>query len=367
MPERTPILFNLQDLRDKLLAPVEVQRDADGYYSHPALPCADEDVNYARLMEAFGLELGWVSMDSQAGDLYEQMVEDSSPDCSAWTPTPPSGEGWVLISIHDTEDGPYAWYARPAVRTKPEVDGNAPGNLAHCAPDDWQVLVQQIAKALCCLPAPTATGNAHVLAYAHMAIKLAGSATPTAMFQQRVQPWLQECFGDLVAGDREERNHRFLEEALELVQALGCSQGDAHQLVDYVYGRPVGEPAQEVGGVMVTLAALCLANHLDMHLAAEAELARINAPETLQKIRAKQAAKPKYSPLPQHVSTPTIDVGHLTHQQRTDLLAAAFYIAARDNSDTAPMKTDDAERTMRLLTDLAGFDVEAAYAEANPA
>ena len=39
--------------------------------------------------------------------------------------------------------------------------------------------------------------------------------------------------------------HRFLEEALELVQACGATASEAHQLVDYVYGRPVGEPAQE--------------------------------------------------------------------------------------------------------------------------
>lgn len=118
-------------------------------------------------------------------------------------------------------------------------------------------------------------------------------------FQSRVQPWLMECFGAMIAGDREERNHRFLEESLELVQSLGCSQENAHQLVDYVYGRPIGEPSQEVGGVMVTLAALCLANQLDMHRDGETELARITRPEMVLKIRAKQAAKPKYSPLPE--------------------------------------------------------------------
>lgn len=64
-------------------------------------------------------------------------------------------------------------------------------------------------------------------------------------------------------------------------------------------GRTVGDPPQEVGGVMVTLAALCLASGLDMHDAGEVELARISAPELVAKIRAKQAAKPKHSPLPE--------------------------------------------------------------------
>lgn len=117
-----------------------------------------------------------------------------------------------------------------------------------------------------------------------------------ATFQERVRPWLLACFGEMIAGDREERNHRFLEEAMELVQATGCTASEAHQLVNYVFARPVGEPPQEVGGVMVTLAALCLANGLDMHAAAEAELARIWT--KVEAIRAKQAAKPKHSPLP---------------------------------------------------------------------
>jgi hypothetical protein len=126
---------------------------------------------------------------------------------------------------------------------------------------------------------------------------MVAAAPPTLSFQERVQPWLMACFGERIAGDREERNHRFLEEALELVQACGCTASEAHQLVDYVFDRKIGEQRQEVGGVMVTLAALCLANALDMHDAGEVELARIWT--KVEGIRAKQAAKPKHSPLPQ--------------------------------------------------------------------
>lgn len=119
-------------------------------------------------------------------------------------------------------------------------------------------------------------------------------------FQQRVLPWMLECFGVAISADTLERNHRFLEESLELVQSLGCSREDAHAIVDYVYGRAVGEPAQEVGGVMVTLAALCLAQGLDMHDAGETELARVWT--KIEQIRAKQAAKPRNSPLPMEVT-----------------------------------------------------------------
>jgi hypothetical protein len=114
--------------------------------------------------------------------------------------------------------------------------------------------------------------------------------------QDRVQPWMMACFGPAISADTNERNHRFLEEALELVQACGCTQEDAHLLVDYVYGRPVGEKGQEVGGVMITLAALCLAQGLNMHAQGDIELGRIWT--KVEQIRAKQAGKPHRSPLP---------------------------------------------------------------------
>lgn len=120
--------------------------------------------------------------------------------------------------------------------------------------------------------------------------------------QDRVAPWMQECFGPVISADRLERSDRFIEESLELVQACGYDKSRAHALVEYVYGRPVGHAPQEVGGVMVTLAALCLANGFDMHACAEAELTRINSQETILKIRAKQAAKPRNSALPQSPS-----------------------------------------------------------------
>lgn len=115
-------------------------------------------------------------------------------------------------------------------------------------------------------------------------------------FQDQVQPWMTATFGPEISGDKKERNHRFYEEATELVQAGGMTAAEAHQLVDYTFGRPVGELRQEVGGVMVTLAALCLAQGVNMHSEGEVELERIWG--MVEQIRAKQAAKPKFGPLP---------------------------------------------------------------------
>lgn len=116
--------------------------------------------------------------------------------------------------------------------------------------------------------------------------------------QRRVDAWMQECFGAEISADKVERSDRFVEEALELVQSVGYDAVRAHALVDYVFGRDAGEPAQEVGGVMVTLAALCNTFGLDIQTAADTEIDRITQPEIVLKIRAKHAAKPTGSALP---------------------------------------------------------------------
>ncbi|WP_010339408.1 hypothetical protein [Sphingobium yanoikuyae] len=116
-------------------------------------------------------------------------------------------------------------------------------------------------------------------------------------FQERVEAWLRACFPIAVWSDRAERTHRFLEEALELAQANGCSRDDALALVQYVYDRPIGRPDLEVGGVMVTLAGLCSASQINMDQAGDRELGRNW--DRIEQIRAKQAAKPHGSPLPQ--------------------------------------------------------------------
>ncbi|WP_199849306.1 hypothetical protein [Stenotrophomonas maltophilia] len=110
-------------------------------------------------------------------------------------------------------------------------------------------------------------------------------------FQTAVAEWMGQCFLPSLYSNMTERGDRLLEEVLELLQAHGYDKARVRTLVDYVFERPIGDPAQEVGGVMVTLAGYCWVAGLDMHAAGDAELARINEPETMAKIRAKQEAK----------------------------------------------------------------------------
>ncbi|MBY3233377.1 hypothetical protein HFO17_02165 [Rhizobium laguerreae] len=119
----------------------------------------------------------------------------------------------------------------------------------------------------------------------------------TGSFQHRVWQWVVACFPPSAHLNIQERNHRFLEEALELAQASSCTKQEAHDLVEYVFGRAKGDVHQEVGGVMVTLAALCNAAQIEMDEAAECELDRNWS--HIDRIRAKQATKPQGSALPQ--------------------------------------------------------------------
>ncbi|WP_318300442.1 hypothetical protein [Stenotrophomonas maltophilia] len=123
---------------------------------------------------------------------------------------------------------------------------------------------------------------------------LLSAAPPVGLlqtFQAGVAEWMGQCFLPSLYSDMTERGDRLLEEVLELLQAHGYDRARMPTLVDYVFGRPVGEAVQEVGGVMVTLAGYCWVAGIDMHAAGDAELARINQPDVMAKIRAKQEAK----------------------------------------------------------------------------
>jgi hypothetical protein len=117
-------------------------------------------------------------------------------------------------------------------------------------------------------------------------------------YQRRLVTWLFATFDESHVRDVRMRAHRFLEEALELYQAVGCLQQEASAIAHYVFHRPVGEVRQEVGGTMTGLGALCFALGLDVDEERERELKRCW--EKIDTIRKKQASKPSFdrSPLP---------------------------------------------------------------------
>jgi hypothetical protein len=122
---------------------------------------------------------------------------------------------------------------------------------------------------------------------------------PITSFQNRIKQWMDACFIPELYGNMVERGDRFLEEVLELLQSHGYDKTRVATLVEYVYGRPIGEPAQEVGGVMVTLAGYCAIANIEMTVEAEREYDRICQPSVMRKIQAKQISKRDiHGPLP---------------------------------------------------------------------
>lgn len=122
---------------------------------------------------------------------------------------------------------------------------------------------------------------------------------PQGNLQLRVYFWMMKVFGAKffpIASDKRERNFRFVEEALELVQAAGMTRAEVDTLADYVYARPVGVLAQEVGGVELTLVALCTAHELDKNQCADIEMQRVYQPEIIEKIRRKYEKNPEGTP-----------------------------------------------------------------------
>lgn len=114
----------------------------------------------------------------------------------------------------------------------------------------------------------------------------------TFWYQQRVNRWVIKCLGIASARDQQERNARFIEEAIELVQARGATKTDVQAAIDYVFARPSGEAKQEIGGVMVCLAALATQEGVVISDAAYEELVRIEDPATMVEVRLKQSGKP---------------------------------------------------------------------------
>ncbi len=74
--------------------------------------------------------------------------------------------------------------------------------------------------------------------------------------QCKVSEWCAAAFGADHANSVPQRAVRLLEEAIEAYQAAGADPVMAHKLIDFVFSRPAGSLAQEIGDVGLTLLAI---------------------------------------------------------------------------------------------------------------
>lgn len=95
--------------------------------------------------------------------------------------------------------------------------------------------------------------------------------------QKQVADWCAAAFGQDQASSIEQRGIRLLEEAIEAYQACGASADMAHKMVDYIFARPAGTIAQELGGVGVTALALANAAGVSADECEAKEVARVLA------------------------------------------------------------------------------------------
>jgi hypothetical protein len=109
--------------------------------------------------------------------------------------------------------------------------------------------------------------------------------------QSRIASWVRIVFDEATSKNAPERSLRVAEEAIELAQACGIDAEALHRLVDYVCGRPVGEPAKEIAGCLVTVYAAAEALGVDAQEQFEIELSRIHQPEVIDRVRRRQAEK----------------------------------------------------------------------------
>lgn len=93
--------------------------------------------------------------------------------------------------------------------------------------------------------------------------------------QRSIGEWATAAFGREQSLSIPHRGIRHLEESAELAQSCGVDEAMAHKLVSYVWSRPAGEIAQEMGGVGVTLLALAHAAGLDVDAEELREVQRV--------------------------------------------------------------------------------------------
>lgn len=106
------------DWRRRMLDGSAIARDEMGCGEHPALPVLEEGMKPKQFFDALGIDLAGVMAEDQMDmDAYDAMVE--ATDYNVWTPEAPAGDGWVLVAIFDTEDGPAAWWMRQAAPEQP--------------------------------------------------------------------------------------------------------------------------------------------------------------------------------------------------------------------------------------------------------
>ncbi|VXC25342.1 conserved hypothetical protein [Pseudomonas sp. 8Z] len=121
--EPTVALASESDTAACAIQAVPVERDQHGFWTHPQYPQFwDEGTTSSEInawLSANGLQSQVTEYEYDAPDELQAIwMETGTPACCRWQPTEPSGSGWFIFSLHDTERGPVCVW----VRQKPLSD-----------------------------------------------------------------------------------------------------------------------------------------------------------------------------------------------------------------------------------------------------
>jgi hypothetical protein len=101
-----------------------VTRNREGYWSHPGyqgFPLGSPEC--VAWTAAQGLETKRTDLDDEPAEhaVVKSYFEEGNADVTAWHPAPPAGEGWFMLSLDDSDTGPYCVWGRRVRSTVPEA------------------------------------------------------------------------------------------------------------------------------------------------------------------------------------------------------------------------------------------------------
>ncbi|MDN0109418.1 hypothetical protein [Yersinia mollaretii] len=111
----------------KTITAVPVERDSNGFWTHPDffVPANGNEFGvegefYAwKALNRVTGAMGWMEDEENAEELQAE-YDSINFSVSKWNPTPPYGDGWFMVSIHETDDGPVCYWLRP-IELDPEA------------------------------------------------------------------------------------------------------------------------------------------------------------------------------------------------------------------------------------------------------
>jgi hypothetical protein len=115
----------------KTITAAPVTPTKDGYWCHPDLPEFDEGqgAEWNAWLDENHLEVSHSLMedDSAAEAAFERYMAGEGSLPLEWSPALPDGEGWFLLFLTDTEDGPVACFARTNLAAADSPTNNSQG------------------------------------------------------------------------------------------------------------------------------------------------------------------------------------------------------------------------------------------------